>query len=450
MKRRKTDFQQFMVALQAATKSKLTPTDNEIITKFCTHRGILNPVTFDSSFQQFILDCESEGGVVEEDLKEGEKGTRDFVMGCFCADGIGVEKDKVRAVKYLQRASDAGLPAAINYLGFCLERGFGIEADSKKAAALYQQAAETGWLDAIHNLGILYIAGSGVEKDIKKGEELILKVAEQGDAVANHTLGEFYQADTLGPPNLSKAIHHFEVAAQLGHVAALTELGEIYAAGEGGKDRDDVKADEYFRQAAEKGSVVAQLTLGYWEMEGKVRPPDMRKAFHWFSVAADTGDPEGQALLGEMYLDGHGVDRPDQIKGMELIQLAAAQNDGPTLYELFLFFHARGGAEDDARALRFLQAAVDLKIPDAEFMLGMLHLHGTASGVEQNTRKAIELWMKAAGRGHSEAQYEVGEMYEIGSSDIPFDAAKAIQYYIKAAENGNDTAKNRLSMIYVS
>jgi len=76
-KRRKTDFQQFMALLQRATmKSTLTPSDNRIITKFCTHRGILNPGTFDTSFQQFILDCDSAEGAVEEDLREGEKGTK--------------------------------------------------------------------------------------------------------------------------------------------------------------------------------------------------------------------------------------------------------------------------------------------------------------------------------------------------------------------------------------
>jgi len=62
--------------------------------------------------------------------------------------------------------------------------------------------------------------------------------------------------------------------------------------------------------------------------------------------------------------------------------IGCAQNDGPTLYELFLHGKTSGGAEDDARALRFLQAAVDLKIPDAEFMLVMLHHQGTASGIE--------------------------------------------------------------------
>ena len=243
-------------------------------------------------------------------------------MGCFCFAGIGVEKDEVRAVKFWQRASDAGLPAAINYLGCCFSSGDGIEKDFQKAAALYQRAADAGWLDAFQNLGILYIDGSGVEKDLKKGEELTLKVAEQGDAVANNTIAEYYQEDTFGELNLSKAIHHFEKAAQLGHVASLVELARIY---EG--EEDEEKAAEYFTQAAERRHPTAQVTLGLWETEGRVGPvPNLHKAFHWFSLAADQGKAKGFAYLRQMYLDGEGVEKNTE-KGIELIQSAAAKNN---------------------------------------------------------------------------------------------------------------------------
>lgn len=98
-------------------------------------------------------------------------------------------------------------------------------------------------------------------------------------------------------------------------------------------------ADELPRleHKAKGGSVVAQTVLGLAYREGirkstvaqtgQVIRHDANntKAWHWLSLAAQSGFPVAEVLLGEMYFAGHGVDR-DMAKARSWLEKAAVSN----------------------------------------------------------------------------------------------------------------------------
>jgi len=81
-----------------------------------------------------------------------------------------------------------------------------------------------------------------------------------------------------------------------------------------------------------------------------------------------------------------------------------------------------------------LQARVEKKDPVAINELGEAYCHGEL-GLQQDTRKAVELWKEAAELGSIDALYNLGVAYEYGHC-VHQDRAKAAEFYEKSAMQG--------------
>ncbi|MBR6057386.1 MAG: sel1 repeat family protein [Victivallales bacterium] len=57
--------------------------------------------------------------------------------------------------------------------------------------------------------------------------------------------------------------------------------------------------------------------------------------------------------------------------------------------------------------------------------------------------KAVEWWSKSADQGDDEAQFHLGGCYFAGNG-VPLDKTKAVKWYRKAAAQGYDSAIKRL------
>jgi TPR repeat protein len=78
------------------------------------------------------------------------------------AAGQGVEKDKAKAVFFMQKAADQGDSDAEYFLGQMYERGEGVEQDLTQARQWYQRAANQGHEAAQTRLAELFSACPGV------------------------------------------------------------------------------------------------------------------------------------------------------------------------------------------------------------------------------------------------------------------------------------------------
>ncbi len=59
----------------------------------------------------------------------------------------------------------------------------------------------------------------------------------------------------------------------------------------------------------------------------------------------------------------------------------------------------------------------------------------------------FEATLKAAEQGDADAQFHLGETYEIGEF-VPQNYAEAMKWWLKAAEQGNAEAKFKLGLMY--
>lgn len=128
---------------------------------------------------------------------------------------------------------------------------------------------------------------------------------------------------------------------------------------------------------------------------------------------AEAGNADAEYDFGTMYSDGHGVPR-DPREAEAWWQKAAAQGQA-----------------------------------DAQFSLGFLLLYGGGEGPNAvNADPAAGLpWLeKAAAQGHVSAEYFLGYLYWSGTV-VPFDAQKALQYTIPAANAGRPDAQYQAGTI---
>ncbi len=87
--------------------------------------------------------------------------------------------DPPEAVKFLERAAEAGSPEAQFELAKLYERGTGVPVDHKRALELYQASADQNYADAINDLGFLYYQGAlGLPADPQKALRYFERAAD--------------------------------------------------------------------------------------------------------------------------------------------------------------------------------------------------------------------------------------------------------------------------------
>jgi TPR repeat protein len=175
---------------------------------------------------------------------------------------------------------------------------------------------------------------------------------------------------------------------------------------------------------AEKGDPTAQLNLGSNYYQGWFgKPKDYGLALKWFQKAADQGNGMAQYYIGEMYELGLGV-KEDRAQAVHWYSIAA--NSGE----------------------RWAVTAIkDLNDPEHQVVVGYSFYKGHFR--THNFEKAFNCFQRAASQGNADAQGYLGEMYEKGEG-VTKDKKMAVDWYIKAENNGNKSAKYALERLGVS
>ena len=210
---------------------------------------------------------------------------------------------------------------------------------------------------------------------------------------------------------------------------------------------DYAKAEDLFRQSAEKGYADAQAWLGDMYYESKGVTQDYFKAADWYLKAAEQGNAHAQFMLGVMYENGEGVEKDDE-QAVVWYTRAAEQGTIWAQYNLgLMYYNGKGVAKDYSKAAQWFTKAAELYDADAQYMLGYMYRYG--EGVPADGSKAIEWLTKAGEQGNAEAQYQLGEIYDMGIyGEVETDFPEAVKWYTKAAEQGHSEAQNMLGKMY--
>ncbi len=138
----------------------------------------------------------------------------------------------------------------------------------------------------------------------------------------------------------------------------------------------NIKPDEeqQMRALAEQGDTRSMIGLAYIAQNPQDNRYDPKLAFDYMSRAAKAGEAEAQFELAKLYEKGIGV-TADPAKALELYKAAADQGYADALNDLgFLYFQGDLGlAPDQAKGIEYFQKAAALRHPEAMFnMAGMI------------------------------------------------------------------------------
>ena len=136
------------------------------------------------------------------------------------------------------------------------------------------------------------------------GQEFIIRMqkrADVGDVEAFFNLGCYYTNGMYGlPQDYPKALELLHQAAELGHVEAYYNIGCAYRSGHG-VGRDMKKAKHYWELAAMRGDSAAKLVLG--KVEQSVG--NIERAIGHYMIAVGSGCKDSLTNIQRLYSQGY-------------------------------------------------------------------------------------------------------------------------------------------------
>ena len=166
---------------------------------------------------------------------------------------------------------------------------------------------------------------------------------------------------------------------------------------------------------------------------------DKVEAVKWYRKAAEQGNAVAQCNLGICYERGNGV-RRDKVEAVKWYRKAAEQGNASAQYNLGICY-----SDGDVVAKHPTPVDAIMSLPDPIINLGLSKL-GIGSG-HKDAAEAVKWFQKAAEQGNADAQNKLGCCYEEGSG-VKKDLAEAVKWYRKAAEQGNAFAQYNLGFCY--
>jgi hypothetical protein len=123
--------------------------------------------------------------------------------------------------------------------------------------------------------------------------------------------------------------------------------------------QDYPAAMTYFKQAAARGNIAAEVNIGMLYANGLGAPQDYAQAMSWYQQAAAQGNPRAEWSIGVLYARGLGVPH-DAAQALSWYLKAAAAGNHAAEYAVGLFYlNGRAGLTADVAQARswFVRAA---------------------------------------------------------------------------------------------
>ena len=353
-------------------------------------------------------------------------------------------------------------------------KGKGVKRSFQDAALWLEKVAQAGDAQAQYQLAHLYLEGKGVSKSDENAAEWLSKAAKNGNLNAEQELALCYRDGRGVPQSNEKYYAWIEKNADNEKAETLLDLAKAYYAGDG-VTKDVNKAKFWAQKATKKGSHEADFLLATWMYEINPSNPE---AIQRLIQVAEKGDADAQAIIGESYLNGRGVEQSES-KAIEYFEKAATKGNPTALYHLANFYfygnspiigkfpkkaldyytqaatkgnvdaqkqlavclyNGIGGTTSQRDAFNWILKSVNANpTPITENNLAVCYL--TGNGARTSASQALELFQKAADAGDVTAQYNLGALLlEEPQQDIK----KAFKYLEKAAAQNHLLAIKKL------
>lgn len=232
-----------------------------------------------------------------------------------------------------------------------------------------------------------------------------------------------------------------------------------------GTERDEAKGAELLAKAVELGSISAKYYLADAYKTGRGVEADSEKAdelYKSFLTEAESAEPADTPEYGRMlysitmcYIYGYGtkVDKENAAKYAKMA-LESGNVGVISTYSLAAGYESGKIGEGNTDKARKLYADIFPQIEElankgisvAERFYAQYYHYGDG-GVEQDYTKALEWYKKAAEQGNYGAMAQIGVLYANGNG-VEQDYVKAAEWFEKAAELGDATSMKNLGIAY--
>jgi TPR repeat protein len=218
----------------------------------------------------------------------------------------------------LRRLGEGGNAHVMFRLGRLYANGIGVARDDIEAVRWYRMGASAGNLNATGALAMALIEGRGATKDEQEGLHLLRAAADGDNHEAQHLLGVILGQGKLVSKDTAEAIRWLTKAAEAGHVPSMLDLAALHNSAEGGA-ADPVKAAFWYKRAADLGNSAGMVNLGFMHQQGKGVEHNDITAVALYRRAAAEGNSTGIHNLAAMLDSGRGVPRKDPEQAADLI-----------------------------------------------------------------------------------------------------------------------------------
>ncbi|OLN81002.1 Protein SKT5 [Colletotrichum chlorophyti] len=288
---------------------------------------------------------------------------------------------------------------------------------------------------------------------LKEAKGILQKLASGGYPFAQYYLADGYASGLFskGKEDYNQAFPLFHLAAKHGHAESAYRTALCYEFGWGCR-KDPAKAVQFLRMSASKRHPGAMSRLGKACLSGDLGEKRYREGIKWMKLAAEAADTVYSAapyLLGCLYETGYGDDIfKDESYAAELFTAAAELGHPEANFRMGeAYEHGKLNCpRDPALSVHFYTGAAERGHAGAMMGLCAWYMVGAEPILEKDEEEAYEWSRRSAELGYVKAQYAVGYFTEMGIG-CRRDILEANVWYVKAADAGDERAKQRLAII---
>ena len=393
-------------------------------------------------------------------LSESQRGNvlADYDLGkLYSTDKLGERNEETSIAKYTRalqgflqiEPNSKKLKPYVQYrIGKMFCYGLGTEQDYEKAFEWFERSAKQKNKFAQFSLANLYYYGSGIEKDLSQAFLWYQKSSSQGQPYAAYSIAQMYRYGEYVTKDNDTAQRYYQQALSgflkienndMANDDLFYKLGQMFKLGLG-TNSDVTKAIEYFRRSAEMNNKNGLFEYGKALLIGEHIPQNTDSAVKLLEKAVKLKNSNAKRFLALEYISGEHLEQ-DIEKGIALLTECADSGDVIASYRLGkIYLQGEIMFQNLDKAERYLLLAEDNEY--VQYALAKLYLQEEKYEIQ----KAVNYFGRSADKNHW-ASYQLGRIYLFGAKDIERDKEKAVEWFTKSANDGNEYAQAMLDNI---
>ena len=375
----------------------------------------------------------------------------------YSTDKLGEKSEEISIAKYTQalqgflqiEPNSKKLKPYVQYrIGKMFCYGLGTEQNYQKAFEWFERSAKQKNKFAQFSLANLYYYGSGVEKDLSQAFLWYQRSSSQGQPYAAYSIAQMYRYGEYVTEDNDTAQRYYKQALSgflkiesddMANDDLFYKLGQMFNLGLG-TDSDVTKAIKYFKRSAEMNNKNGLFEYGKVLLIGEHIPQDTDSAVKLLEKAVKLKNRNAKRFLALEYISGEHLEQ-DIEKGIALLTECADSGDVIACYRLGkIYLQGEIMPQNLDKAERYLLLVADNEY--TQYALAKLHLQEEKYDIQ----KAVNYFKNCADKNHW-ASYQLGRIYLFGAKDIERDKEKAIEWFTKSANAGNEYAQAMLDNI---